>query len=71
MFTKRSLITVDYVSALIFLNHQVSLRCGDALASRSKIEFEASQHGIQLLKFHGDDRIFASEVWLNCCKNKQ
>ena len=54
-------IFIDHASGKVFGYHQVSLRAGETLISKRKLEREASQHGITIKSFLSDNGIYKSE----------
>ena len=54
-------IGVDHASTVIFATHQVSLRAGNTIESKKKLEKWARQvAGVKIKKYHADNGIFNS-----------
>ena len=60
-------IAVDHASGFVHMNHQVSLYGGETVKCKNRFEKKASNFGVKILKYHGDNGIFRSNAWLNDC----
>ena len=63
-------IAVDHASAFVHIDHQVSLRAGETLKCKSRLENIADGYGVQIKKYRSDNGIFTSNSWKQDCEMK-
>lgn len=63
-------IYVDHASGYVFVRNQVSLRGSDTLKGKHAFEQFASDVGVDIRKYHGDNGIFKASDWINDCQNR-
>ena len=54
-------IAVDHASGKKWVHHQVSLRAGETLKGKHKIEYDFNTIGRKVLQYHSDNGIFKSK----------
>ena len=61
-------IFVDHASTFTRLFHQISLRVGETLFNKHRLESEAAAHGVKIKSCHADDHPFGAEEFLDDLK---
>ena len=54
-------VFVDHATGYVHIEHQVSMRAGETVASKSKFEKFAMQHGVQIKRYRADNHPFNSK----------
>ena len=55
---------IDHASSMVFIQHQVSLRTGEALQAKHKFEQLACDHGITIKSYHADNSPFGNSDFI-------
>ena len=64
-------IAVNHASAYVHVDHQVSLRAGETLQCKARLQTFANEYGVRIKKYRSDNGIFASIPWKRDCTLKR
>ena len=63
-------VFVDHASGVIKIHHQVSLGASDTVRSKELHELWASEHGVSIKSYRGDNGVYKSELFKDDLKQR-